>query len=60
MPSLRVSRKNGRTPQEYSEAIMMELESAYDRRMQAFNHMLVQKNKLLRPTTREAIERALK
>ena len=46
VPSLRVSKKNGLTPQEYSEAMMMELESADDRRIQAFNYMLIQKNKL--------------
>ena len=46
MPSVRVSRKNDLTPQEYSEAMMMELESADDRRIQAFNNMLIQKNKV--------------
>ena len=46
MPSLRVSRQNSLTPQEYSEVMMMELKSIDDRRMQAFNHMLVQKNKV--------------
>ena len=40
-----VSRQNGFTPQEYSEA-MMELESVDSKRMQACNHMLVQKNKV--------------
>ena len=30
MPPLRVSRKNDLAPQEYSEAMMMELESADD------------------------------
>ena len=30
VPSLRVSRKNGLTPQEYSKAMIMELESADD------------------------------
>ena len=30
VPSLRVSKQNGLTPQEYSEAMMMELESAND------------------------------
>ena len=44
MPSLRVSRKNGLTPQEYSEAMIMELEFADDKRMETFNYMLVQKN----------------
>ena len=44
VPSLRVSRKNGLTLQEYSETMMMELKSADDRRIQAFNYMLIQKN----------------
>ena len=46
MPSLRVSRQNGLTLQEFSEAMMMELKSADDRRIQAFNYMLNQKNKV--------------
>ena len=46
MPSLRVSRLNDLTPKEYNEVMMMELKSANDRRMQGFNHMLVQKNKV--------------
>ena len=37
---------NGLTPQEYCEAMMMELESVDDRRIQAFNYMLIQKNKM--------------
>ena len=41
MPSLIVSRQSDLTPQEYNEAMMMELEYVDDRRMQAFNHMLV-------------------
>ena len=35
--SLKVSKKNGFTPQEYSEAMIMELESTDDRIIQAFN-----------------------
>ena len=31
---------------EYSEAMMMELKSTYDGRIQAFNYMLIQKNKV--------------
>ena len=58
MPSLRVSRKNGLNPQEYSEAMMMKLEFADARRMQAFKHMLVQKNKVVQ--TYESRERAMK
>ena len=46
MPSLRISKQNDLTPQDYSEAMMMELEYADNRRMQAFNHMLVHKNKV--------------
>ena len=46
MPSLRVSKQNDLTSQEYSEAMMMELESIDDGRMQAFNYMLVKKNKV--------------
>ena len=46
VPSLRVSKQNSLTPQEYSEVMMMGLKFIDDRRMQAFNHMLVQKNKV--------------
>ena len=46
VPSLRVFKKNGFTPQEYSEAMMMALESTYGRRIQPFNYMLIQKNKV--------------
>ena len=45
---LRVSRKNGLAPQEFSEAMTMELESEDDRRIQVFNYMLIQKNKVAR------------
>ena len=46
VPSLRVSKKNDLTSQEYTKAMMMELESVDDRRIQAFNYMLIQKNKV--------------
>ena len=46
MHSLRVSRQNGLTPQEYSEAMMMELKLTYDKRIQAFNYMLIYINKV--------------
>ena len=46
MPSLRVSKQNGLTPQEYSEAMMMELELVDDKRIQGFNYMLIHKNKV--------------
>ena len=46
MSSLRVSRQNSLTSQEYIEAMMMELESTDDRIIQAFNNMLIWKNKV--------------
>ena len=45
VPSLRVSRENGLTSQDYSEAIMIEIKSIDDRRIQEFNYMLIQKKK---------------
>ena len=39
--SLRDSKQNGLTPQEYNEAMMMELEFADHRRIQGSNYMLV-------------------
>ena len=46
VPSVRVSMQNGVTSQEYNETMMMELEYENDRRIQAFNYMLIQKNKV--------------
>ena len=56
MPFLRVSRQKGLTPQEYNEGMMMELESTNDRRIQAFNYMLIHKNKMAQ-TYKNRIER---
>ena len=56
VPSLKVSRKNDLIPQEYNETMMMEVESVDARRMQAFNHMLVQKNKVA-PTYNKRVKR---
>ena len=41
VPSLRVSRHNRLNPQEYSEAIMMELEALDGRRLQALDHIMI-------------------
>ena len=60
MPFLRVSRQNGLAPQEFSEAMIMELESADDRRIQVFNYMLIQKIKWLVLITRESRGKTLK
>ena len=46
VPSLRVSKQNDLTPQEYNQAMIMELEDADENKIQAFNRMMVQKNKV--------------
>ena len=43
VPSLRVSRQNGLNPQEYNEAIIMELEALDGKRLQALDHIMIQK-----------------
>ena len=43
VPSLRVSRKNDLNPQEYSEAMVMELEALDGKRLQALDHIMIQK-----------------
>ena len=45
IPSLRVSRHNGLNPQGYSEAMMMELEALDGKRLQALDHIMIQKKK---------------
>ena len=46
VPSLRVSKKNGLNPQEYNEAMMMELEALDGKRLQALDHIMIQKKKV--------------
>ena len=41
VPSLRVSRHNDLNPQEYSEAMMMELEALDGKRLQALDHIMI-------------------
>ena len=43
VPSLRVSRHNDLNPQECSEAMIMELEAFYGKRLQALDHIMIQK-----------------
>ena len=43
---LEVSRHNGLNPQEYNEVMMMELEALYGKRLQAFDHIMIQKKKV--------------
>ena len=45
---LRVSRQNDLNPQEYSEAMMMELEALDRKRLQALDHIMIQKKKVTR------------
>ena len=45
VPSLRISRHNGLNPQEYSKAMMMELEALNGKRLQALDHIMIQKKK---------------
>ena len=45
IPSLRVSRHNGLNPQEYSEAMMMELEELDRKRLQELDHIMIKKKK---------------
>ena len=46
VPSLMVSKKNGLNPQEYSEAMMMELEALDGKRLQVLDHIMIQKKKV--------------
>ncbi|XP_038679461.1 uncharacterized protein LOC119980737 [Tripterygium wilfordii] len=48
IPSLRVARQNSLTAEDYSEAMVMELEQLEKDRIQAFNRILVQKKKIAR------------
>ena len=42
VPSLRVSRNNGLNPQEYKEAMIMELEALDGKRLQVLDHIMIQ------------------
>ena len=46
--SLRVSSQNGLNPQEYSEAMLMELEALDGKRLQVLDHIMIQKKKVAR------------
>ena len=48
VPSLRVSKHNGLNPQEYSEAMMMDLKALDGKRLQALDHIMIQKKKVAR------------
>ena len=56
VPSLRVFRHNGLNPQEYNEAMMMELEALDGKILQALDHIMIQKKKKrwLGPITSES------
>ena len=48
VPFLRVSGHNGLNPQEYSEAMMIELEALDGKILQALDHIMIQKKKVAR------------
>ena len=48
VPSLRVSRQNNLNRQEYSKAMMMELEALYGKILQALDHITIQKKNVAR------------
>ena len=48
VPFLKVSRHNGLNPQEYSEAMMMELKALDGKRLQVLDHIMIQKKKVAR------------
>ena len=48
VPSLRVSKHNDFNPQEYNEAMMMELKTLDGKRLQALDHIMIQKKKVAR------------
>ena len=43
VPSLRVTRHNGLNPQEYSKAMIMEIEALDGKRLQALDHIMIKK-----------------
>ena len=45
IPSLRVSKHNDLNPQEYNEAMMLELEALDGKRLQALDYIMIQKKK---------------
>ena len=57
VPSLRVSRQNDLNPQEYSEAMMMELEALDRKRLQALDHIMIQKKKVVRAYNKQVRRR---
>ena len=46
VPSLRVFRQNDLNLQEYNETMMMELEALNGKRLQALDHIIIQKKKV--------------
>ena len=48
VPSLRVSWHNDLNPQEYNEAMMIEPKTLDGKRLQALNHIMIQKTKVVK------------
>ena len=60
VPSLRVSRQNGLNPQEYSEGMMMELEIFDGKKLQALDHIMIQKKRVARTYNKRVIRNNFK
>ena len=58
--SLRVSRQNGLNPQEYSETMMMELEALDGKRLQALDHIMIQKKKVAKTYNKRVRRKSFK
>ena len=58
--SLRVSRHNGLNPQEYGEAMMMELKALDEKRLQALYHIMIQKKKVARAYNKRVVRKNFK
>ena len=57
VPSLRVFRHNALNPQEYNEAMMMELEALDGKILQALDHIMIQKKKVARAYNKRVIRK---
>ena len=54
VPSLRVSMQNDLNPQEYNKTMMIELEALDEKRLQALDHIMIQKKKVARAYNKRA------
>ena len=60
VPSLRVSRHNGLNPQEYSRAMIMELNALDGKRLKVLDHIMIQKKKVARAYNKRVRRKSFK